>query len=239
MGKKSARCAINLRERIDRWLPKDLQEAVVVPDDLRCDREIVIVNGPSGAGKSEFLRHEYQNFVTASVDNLQYTGPCKRRLQSARSSGYTSNVDACTDLGVVVSKIVLREGIKSGANLAFETTRGIHVPDSYHAEYVLVYRKFEEAYNNVIERHTDMAKDVIPWAVKEYPTMHAYLDKNFIPNMFSCIRIVTSASELNPRIYNASGNRRKETTVASALKELSRAFVFLSENHHPKKILPH
>lgn len=224
-----ASCARKLRERIDRYLPPQLQEAVVVPDDLRCERRMVIVNGPSGVGKTELVRAQYPNFVSASTDHLQYTGPCRQRLFEARKNGADEAVfKTCEDLGGVVSEVVLRESFKAGANVAYEETSSnarARAP-SYEREFLLVFRPFEEAYANVIARHHDMSKTSVPWAAKDFVDLRDYLLGNFVPHMQEAT-LTAAIIEAPVRVINTKGNRARDSTLQAALNELARALVFL------------
>lgn len=222
-------CARRLRERIDRYLPPQLQEAVVVPDDLQCERRMVVVNGPSGVGKTELVRAQYPHFVSASVDHLQYTGPCRERLFETRRHGADEDVfKTCEELGGVVSEVVLRESFKAGANVAFEVTSSsarTRAP-SYEREFLLVFRPFEEAYANVIARHHDLSKTSVPWGAKDFVELRDYLLGNFVPHLQQAT-LTAAIVEAPVRVVNTKGNRARDSTLQAALNELARALLFL------------
>lgn len=221
-------CAEKLRARIDRFLPAQLQEAVVVPDDLQCGRKMVVVNGPSGAGKTEYVRAHYPRYVSTSGDNLQYTGPCRQRLYESRAHGADEDVfETCEELGAAVSKVVQRESIKVGANLAFETTAGGSRPPSYELEYVLVFRPFREAYANMMSRHHDMTKTSVPWAT-DFSDVRDYLVRNFVPHMQKATFMAATTS-MPVRVVNTANNAARTSTLKAAMDELTRAMVFVQE----------
>lgn len=222
-------CAKKLRARIDRYLPMQLQEAVVVPDDLLCERKMIVVNGPSGAGKTEYLRAKYPRYVAASTDHLQYTGPCRQLLFGARERGPDEDAfETCEDLGSVVSGVVYRESVKVGANVAFESTGGDKEPPSYKREFVLVFRPFEEAFANMMQRHHDLTKTSVPWASADFRDVHDYLLHNFVPNMRRAT-LVAATTSVPVRIVNTTNNRFRASTLKAALDELTRAMLFLKK----------
>ena len=227
-------CARKLRERIDNYLPPQLQEAVVVPDDLRCERRMVIVNGPSGVGKTELVRSQYPSYVSVSVDHLQYTGPCRKRLFEARKNGPDEDLfTTCEDLGGVVSEVVTRESFKAGANVVLEETSSsarTRAP-SYEREFLLVFRPFEEAYANVIARHHDMSKTSVPWAAKDFVELRDYLLRNFVPHMQQAT-LTAAIIQAPVRVISTKGNRARKSTLKAALNELARALVFLRREQH-------
>jgi len=220
-------CAQKLRTRIDHFLPPQLQEAVVVPEDLQCERKMIIVNGPSGVGKTEYIRAKYPRYVSASTDHLQYTGPCRQRLFETRARGADEDVfKTCEDLGQVVSDVVLRESFKTGANVAFELNAGIDRAPSYERALVLVFRPFEEAYANVMTRHHDVNKTSVPWAANDFSDMHDYVSSNYVLHMQKATNEFVQAN-IPVSVVNTSGNRARPSTLKAALKELTRAMLFL------------
>lgn len=226
-------CADTLRETLESWLPAELLKRVAIPDSLDCNKQALIISGPAGSRKSTLVRR-LPNCVKFYRDELQYAGPCDKRLRDLRGGRGDEPSDEkalarCEQLGEYIQDIAVEEAAQLGANIVIEFPylegHSQLEEHGYGTTRLYVIRPFEDCYESVIRRHTNEEEEAMASAASLWPSLTDYVRDHYVPVLLLAVQASTNGE---PLFFVQGDPSPTLVDAGAAIDELCRAFRHLN-----------